>query len=251
MSGFEKLPREIRDIIYELCLCLDGILIPYPDLIESEGEKIKSHELNVALLALNKQIREEALPILFGKNTWRITANEVDLAENHASSLEDGTIDTLWHRYGSHIQNVDLKYMHTIFPPEALTDAIHYAHQTLPGNRGQRADNIHANARMELYSCWETIGAALGCCQNIKSLNIDIADLYCPIGCCRKEIVRNLFRRSEYLAPVEAEVEVSVSGVHCEKEREFVLMWRTRCMSGEEKDEATVHTQVHMYKWDG
>lgn len=31
MSAFEKLPREIRDLIYGCCLLYDGEIIPFPD----------------------------------------------------------------------------------------------------------------------------------------------------------------------------------------------------------------------------
>lgn len=70
----DRLPREIREMIYELCLGVEGILVPYP-----KGNDVESHydlkcpKPTVALLALNKQIRSEALPILYRENVWAIT----------------------------------------------------------------------------------------------------------------------------------------------------------------------------------
>lgn len=215
-----------------------------------DKRKVKGHKPEVALLALNKQIRDEALPVLFGKNIWRITANEVDLAEDHASRLDNDMVDTLWHRYGSHIQKVDLKYTHTIYPPETLKDTIEYAHRVSPGHRSDRAMNIHANARIDLEICWVAIGDAMSWCPNIKSLNTDIGDLYCPVGCCRTNIVRRLFHRPGYTAAVNPEVGVSVSGIFDKKEKQSVIEWRTRSGSGKDKEKAIAHTQITMYDFD-
>jgi len=253
MSGFEKFPREIRDMIYGLCLCVDGILIPYPESLDTEEERTaKGHKPVVALLTLNKQIRDEALPILFGKNTWSIPAKEVDLAEDDASSLDNEKVDTLWYRYGSHIQKVDLKYARTQHPPESFKDIMYYAHELSPGDtledRSVRADTIHDHVRIDLKSGWVVIADALECCPNIESLHIDTEDLYCPFGCCRTNIVRSLFTKPGYMAVVKAEVKVSVSGILDEEERGYVIAWRTRCGSGQEKkrNEAIARTQIIM-----
>jgi len=255
MSGFEKFPREIRDIIYELCLCVDGILVPYPEWFTSDNTpKVKGRKAEVALLALNKQIRDEVLPILFGKNTWRITATEVDLAKEDASRLESEEVDTLWNRNGLHIQKVDLKYTRTQCPSEAFENIIDYAHEVSPGDtledRSARTETIHEHVRMDLKSVWMAIAEALECCPNIKSLNIDIGALYCPVGCCRTNVVRSLFTMPGYFALLNAKVEVFVSGIFDEEERGYVVAWRTRSGSREKRAEAIAHTQIVMYGSD-
>ena len=37
MSAFEKLPREIRDLIYEYCLLYEGEIVPFPRDYERVG----------------------------------------------------------------------------------------------------------------------------------------------------------------------------------------------------------------------
>lgn len=250
ISNFEKFPREIREMIYELCLCVDGILTPYPDCSMADYRpKVKERTPEAALLALNKQIRDEAIPILFGKNIWRITANEVYLTENDASSLENGEVDTLWHRYGSHMQKVDLGYTRTPYPPEHLRCTINHAHEEFPNDRSARTGIIHDQAKVYLESSWVAVAEALSCCPNIRSLNIDIGDLYCLVGCCRTNIVRSLFDPM-FLGTVKAGVEVSVSGIFNEEERGYVVAWRTRSGSREDRAEAIAHTQIFKKLFD-
>lgn len=56
-------------MIYELCLCIDGCIVPYKEKIHIKHGGDTDKKPTVALLVINKQIRGEALPLLFGKNT--------------------------------------------------------------------------------------------------------------------------------------------------------------------------------------
>ena len=113
MSAFEKLPREIRDMIYKHCLLYEGEIIPFPRDYERVGldrhpemtDAIKDRpgcgltlgrvrrgtpfvgyprvkrdcwqterKPCVALLGVNSTVREEAATVLFGKNIWRLSS---------------------------------------------------------------------------------------------------------------------------------------------------------------------------------
>ncbi|KAL8643853.1 MAG: hypothetical protein Q9226_008079 [Calogaya cf. arnoldii] len=68
---FLRLPGELRNQIYELCLVVDGTINPYPaqyqdNLIVPKGQSKPS----VALLRVSKLVKAEAQPILYGRNTW-------------------------------------------------------------------------------------------------------------------------------------------------------------------------------------
>lgn len=243
VSVFEKLPREIRDMIYELCLCVDGIIVPYPEWNATNYmPRVKGRKPEVALLALNKWIRDEALPILFGKNTWRITAKIVNLAGDHASRLRNGYLDTLWDRYGSRIQKVDLKYTRAQHSLNSFEMNLYLAHESSPSgtleDRNERADIIHDYVTKDLKFAWVIITRVLAFCPNIKSVHIDVGDLYCPIGCCRTNIVQKLFTKPGYMAEVRAGVAVSVSGIFDKEERGYVVAWR----------KAIAHTQIITYR---
>ena len=98
-------------MIYELCLCIDEIIIPYPDphmtsqLCDPqdpdsgtrENQIHKAPKLAVSLLSVNKRIRDEALPILFGKNVWEVTCPTIDLydVKIYTSGSEDSNSDGL------------------------------------------------------------------------------------------------------------------------------------------------------------
>lgn len=92
------LPAEMRKKIYELCLCVDKEVIPYAE-VYKDDYIYKGPVPAVALLAVNKNIRNEALHVLFNCNIWRITDRWVDLAGTDFadSDLSDEVNDeTLW-----------------------------------------------------------------------------------------------------------------------------------------------------------
>lgn len=68
-------PREVRDLIYEECLT-------YPDTLQFSREaqwkakfdgKPIFRGLAMPLPLVNSTVREEALEVLFGRNTWEIS----------------------------------------------------------------------------------------------------------------------------------------------------------------------------------
>lgn len=67
--GFLDLPRELRDAIYELALVADGPI----DVLRLQNASSSSGPANLApvLLRLSRQILHEALPVLYGLNTFR------------------------------------------------------------------------------------------------------------------------------------------------------------------------------------
>ena len=62
----------------------------------------------LALLAINKRIRDEALPVFYGQNVWRITG----VKGNYHNDMDILPSDTIWRRHGSHIRHVDLYYLY-------------------------------------------------------------------------------------------------------------------------------------------
>lgn len=53
-----------------------------------------------------------------------------------------------------------------------------------------------------------------------------------------------------FLGTVKAGVEVSVSGIFNEEERGYVVAWRTRSGSREDRAEAIAHTQIFKKLFD-
>lgn len=76
MVSFAALPRELRDLIYPHShLIVEVEIIPYPTARErasTEYRETKGRYPSAALLRVNRQIRTEALEVVFSKNSWRL-----------------------------------------------------------------------------------------------------------------------------------------------------------------------------------
>jgi len=77
LFNFLKLPREIRDQIYNLCLITEYEIVMHPE--EYELSDVPAFGADdqpcVALLQLNKQVYAESFPVFYGKNTFRLPTN--------------------------------------------------------------------------------------------------------------------------------------------------------------------------------
>lgn len=73
VSRFLELPRELRNMIYDLAMRVDGVLAPYAARDDVHFMDACSQAPNVALRRVNRQIREEATICMLKVNTWRIT----------------------------------------------------------------------------------------------------------------------------------------------------------------------------------
>lgn len=78
MSHFLRLPREVRDLIYEYCLVVEGILDPCTPYYEEKNPENAKRKPETALLRVNRSIGDEAAQMLYGKNVWRISYKEDD-----------------------------------------------------------------------------------------------------------------------------------------------------------------------------
>ena len=74
--GFLKIPPELRNTIYTLTLVFDE-----PIEIKTHTNERSPGDMEPALLAINRQIRAEALPVFYGMNTFT-TVEQVDWGYN-------------------------------------------------------------------------------------------------------------------------------------------------------------------------
>lgn len=73
VSRFLELPRELRNMIYDLAMRVDGVLAPYAARDDVHFMDACGQAPNVALRLVNKQIGEEVTICMLKVNTWRIT----------------------------------------------------------------------------------------------------------------------------------------------------------------------------------
>ena len=72
MSHFLRLPIEVRLIIYEYCLVMEGILDSCPPYYEEKNQRNAKEKPHTALLKANQIIEGEIAQMLYGKNSWGI-----------------------------------------------------------------------------------------------------------------------------------------------------------------------------------
>ena len=76
------LPVELRNNIYEYCLVIPGNIVHLPEsysydrILDYKNRKLTDF---LSLLFLSKRIHDEAAPIFYGKNSFRVTATVMDL----------------------------------------------------------------------------------------------------------------------------------------------------------------------------
>ena len=211
MSPFEKLPQEIRDLIYEHCLLYDGEINPHPTWFEriemEERDCVPAKMMNcgnigifrkpnmryskqwpsVALLGVKRAIQREAATILFGKNVWRISDTQQCAGINIFDSYSS---------YFRHIvTSFDMRDVH----PQQLMKITNYIMATL-GIYGEETDSrigtrrteaIHNLRNRALCITWAFKRMSLERMQ-LKTLVLDIRNLFCLNGCCRLSVIKLL-----------------------------------------------------------
>lgn len=175
MPNFMDLPREIRDIVYEKALCVKGSLAPY-----KEGYHVPDDYDGPApaltILATSKQIRDEALPVLYGKNTWRVTSGAP-----YPPSLNYNTMvrsQTIFLKFGHLIRKVVIDYSFQESSSQDRTWDVEDAHQH-GTTQEQRLDILHEAAIDGLTASWDEKNHCLSGMDNLTSIAINIKNLYC------------------------------------------------------------------------
>lgn len=221
MSAFEKIPREIRDLIYEHCLLYGGEIVPFPDdydmkeiegwphvgngtssspqreatrtsardaffgyICSKRGDLQTENRPCAALLGVNSTIRDEAASILFGKNVWRLSSNKY-VQEDRCR---------LWETYAKYFRHVITKFDARDIDETQLLDISMSEMDRIDGDTGHFDQAGTANIHQEQLSLLEdSFIKKRDVLQrmHLKSLSLDFSKLYCPIGCCRREALQS------------------------------------------------------------
>ena len=117
-----------------------------------------------------------------------------------------------------------------------------------PVDKEKQWEPYHKGMVHELQRQWDTVGVALNGCPAITSLHIDVKGLYCPMMCCRTELIEDLF--AHYMPAVKADVDVTVRSSMDGTHYDMMIAWRTRGLAEEERAMALAHT-TYSDKGDG
>ncbi|KAL8671030.1 MAG: hypothetical protein Q9168_004462 [Polycauliona sp. 1 TL-2023] len=189
MSSFLGLPAEVRNMIYEYCLVVNGEIVPYPAEYEYPRFKPKhvtAQQLNymnrkpdVALLQVNKQVREETCPVLYGRNVWRMSG----------TWDSESTFDqfTAVKRHFNHmVTSLDSRDLGHAYFDVGIQSEIWKRKTLCISSIKDRRKAEHSSRTMDLDETWYTRMDFLhGDRSGLKILTVDISNSWCPFGCCR------------------------------------------------------------------
>lgn len=227
MANFTDLPREIRDQIYKLLLTVGAEIVAHPTYFQKRTnfEAEGANRPAVALLRLNKQIGGEAAVVLYGNNTWRI-----------ADSDRDARGSEIYEKYGNLFRHVTVHLDRRDTDEFFTTLRIEQTYERLASLKMDKRIKDTHDHRSEILD--QFICARRSLIEDhmtyIQSLTLVVDNLYCPSGCCRFDIIRNLYRdflhtfdpyrKSKHLLPLCPQwlEDVRVTGLIFQAERDLV-----------------------------
>ncbi len=191
-------------MVYELVLCVDGVLAPYKEHYTVDND-YGGPPPTVALLATNKQIRNETLPVLFGKNTWRFTLEPKRLTFRYRRDGETASdyerdarsrslkrmIDTLFGHFRRLLRRVTLDFNFQAIDRTEIVNRVHTSQGSY--SAVERIEVLHDDCSDFLFKRWLEKQYCFIWIPNITSLVIDITNTYYSFGCYRVEMLERLF----------------------------------------------------------
>jgi len=184
LFDFLKLPREIRDQIYNLSLITEYEIVMHPE--DYEVTDIPAFGADdqpcVSLLQLNKQIYAESFPVFYGKNKFRLPTNPQHNA--------------IYQKYSSEIHHVTVHIDYrevTDQEKRAIAIAEHMAPDTdFAPTRPDAARwrHIHKRHLDLMIAKWQPRRDFIDRQMNaLITIQLDLSLYYCPGLCCRKAII--------------------------------------------------------------
>lgn len=236
MSDFMRLPREVRDMIYEEALCVDGAIAPYKESYKVDGD----HEgplPTIALLSTCKQIRNEALPVLFGKNTWRVSVKAKEtclccMKPDEDVSLHNCYPESIWDHFNHLFRKIRLDYHFQEGDHDRAAFVTWVNERSSANTPHERMHLLHDNFAEHLSHGWldKTLMILY---MDLTCITVNVQNLYCPFGCCRTDVVERLFAcitrmYDDEPTPFLTADRLEVLGVKGEEEEMLVEMMHDR-----------------------
>lgn len=185
MPGLMNMPKEIRDQILKLCLLVDGTINPYPAFYEDKDHFANcNRKPDIALLKVNKVLNFEATDIFYEENTWQLS---LPRPLEHLPFKKD----SIWKFHSDRITR--LRTIMTMYDlsPNTILMAARKADDWSILNGHQQAILIHSFGFRAAVDTWDWKKAMMIRIMPL-TLEIDMKNMYCPIGCCRSNFIELL-----------------------------------------------------------
>lgn len=210
MSLLDKLPYEIRRMIYEPCLMYDhGDIIPFPTPKERKAQELRgarpaNHYVTwpdtkharlggvkyreefscIALLGVNRKVQREAADILFQQNTWRISYT--------VEMKSYPPYGAFWNRYVDLIHHITTQCASTDVAP-AIMDNLRAGHEGLFATNSSVQHRHEDTLGIEQQeTAWSARFSLIGRMKALETLTIDVRWLWLPTLCHREEALETL-----------------------------------------------------------
>lgn len=173
MPHFLDLPTELREMIYEYCLIVEGQINPYPT--EYEKQELMRpfpRKPDVSLLQVNKLIRAEAGIILYGKNLWRLSYNK---AEDPMWEVSKKLIRRL-------MVNFDVRDLDSTDQLETSLKARMFCYETHDTSISDMCHSYLGAKLIEEIWWWKIRMISQ---MMLTTLALDFTNCYCTHFCCR------------------------------------------------------------------
>ena len=181
MAGLMDMPRETRYQILELCLLVEGAINPYPAHHEDQNQFPKrSRKPDIALLKVNKVLNLEATDIFYKMNTWQLSSPR---PLDYPPSEED----IIWKFHSGRISHLHIVMNMHDHPPDTVLTAVKKADENSLTDDYRRTF-IHERCFRAALETWNWKMAVMSDIVP-STLEIDMEDMYCPLGCCRGEFI--------------------------------------------------------------
>lgn len=206
-------PLEVRTMIYKLCLPVGKALVLKST--PCEKEEIKARRLLKTpfpeLLQVNSKIREEAAPIFYGTNSWRI----IDIPKGLS----------LPKVFFKHVHEATVTFDRRIM---SIKDIWATSDETFEDTTraGDRLQAIHDQLKENLLDTWQEKCSTLRK-LSLTDLEVDFEHCKCPIGCCR--MVEDLFAELDGYVTLQDDRKMEMTGLVFEYEAELLHTGNFRC----------------------
>ena len=196
------LPLDILRQILQDCLLVDGVINLYPASYQSPNVFSGNKRPDIALFLVCKDIKSRAEHVFYGGNTFELNLDPFIHRELYSLDDIDIGIQTneFWHSSMWDTHATKFRHILTRFDPADLSlsesRAIRkiYHEDILQSNYMPiRSRNMHdlLLQRCNTFSLCKV--ETIEFMEYLKTWTVDIENLYCPVGCCRRDAIDGLF----------------------------------------------------------
>jgi len=255
---FMKLPRELRNLVYELCVVVGNIYIAMPTKFSREDmrcQQPRDAPATTSLFAVNKQVRHEALELYLARNHFIITAfAEPALpvpSDSCPLSQIPGCIEPmiLVHLRSMSI-SLDTPSIRVTDDDDENPIDFHLAHDSVDEVRSIVRHYNRASMDI-LHDVLETLDRLFTSCMHLRRIQLNVQNMRCVTGYSRFVIVTFSDIRVKRVLRLFAEKAQKVEsldflGTFSDKERQVIRLAFPKFI----RKKVTFHGQFGPYEGD-